>query len=80
MTDEELFLSEKAEYFGNRLIWRHKDVGIKVPGGAMILTPEGEEVLAQLKDITDVEAKPAKKARKAEVTANVDDLLGGDIA
>lgn len=76
MTDEELFLSEKADYFGNRLIWRNKDVGVKVPGGALILTPEGEEVLAQLKNITDVEVKPAKKARKAEGAPSVDDLLG----
>ena len=80
MTDEELFLKEGADYFGNRLVWRHKDVGIKVPGGALVVTPDGEDVLARLKNIVDVEVKPARKSRKSdapvEESSNIDALLG----
>lgn len=63
MTNEELFLREGASYFGNRLIYRNKDVGMTAPGAVLVLTPEGEEVAARLRNITDVEAKPVRTRR-----------------
>ena len=57
-------MSEGAEYFGNRLIYRGKDVGVTASGAALFLTSEGEEVVAHLSKITDVEAKPAKVRAK----------------
>jgi hypothetical protein len=71
MTNEELFLKEGAAYFGNRLIYRNKDVGITAPGAVLVLTPEGEEIAARLRNITDVEAKPVR-TRKPKV----DDVSG----
>lgn len=79
MTDEELFLKEGAEYFGNRLIYRGKDVGVTAPGAVLVLLAEGEVEIARLKDIVDVVAKPSKRAQKAQVVENsdaIDDLLG----
>lgn len=73
MNHEELFLKEGASYFGNRLIWRNKDVGVIAPGVALVLTPEGEDVLKMLQGITDVEVKPAKSSRKSKEEAPVDD-------
>ena len=72
MTTEELFLKEGAAYFGNRLIWKNKDVGVKVPGGPLVLTPEGEDIHKTLADITDVEAKPVRTKRftKSEPAAD----------
>lgn len=75
MTAEELFLKEGADYFGNRLIYRNKDVGVKFPGSSMSMTPEGEEIYARLSDITDVEAKPVKPKK---VTKAVSDDAGLD--
>ena len=63
MTDEELFLKEGAAYFGNRLIYKNKDVGVTAPGAALFLTAEGEEIITRLKNITDVEVKPARGSR-----------------
>lgn len=62
MTPEQRFLSEGADYFGARLIYRHKDVGVLQAGG-LVLTPEGEKVLANLESITDVEAKPVERKK-----------------
>jgi hypothetical protein len=75
MTVEELFLSEGAAYFGNRLIYRNKDVGVTAPGAALVLTAEGEEIYARLADITDVVAKPAKKAKAVVAEPSIDDIL-----
>lgn len=88
MTAEATFLAEGADYFGNRLIYRNKDVGVMSASG-LVLTPEGEEIFTKLKNITDVEAKPraarTKKPAKVEETveveepaeASLDELLGG---
>lgn len=69
MTHEQLFLKEGAAYFGNRLIYRGRDVGVTAPGATLVLTAEGEEIYARLSDITDVEAKPARGLRKAKADA-----------
>ena len=63
MTHEELLLKEGAYYFGNRLIHKNQDVGFTAPGASLVLTAEGEELVARLKDIVDVEVKPAKAAK-----------------
>lgn len=83
MTAEELFLKEGADYFGNRLIYRNKDVGIKFPGSSMSMTPEGEEIYARLSAVTDVEAKPAKHKKPSKAVsedvgldAGLDEVLG----
>ena len=77
MTYEELFLSEGAEYFGNRLIYRNRDVGHKAPGGDLVLTPEGVDVHARLANITDVVAKDKSSSENSsgidELLANLDD-------
>ena len=71
MTNEEILLSEGAAYFGNRLIYRGKDVGVVAPGVPLVLTSEGETVVAWLSQITDVEVKPAKtRTKKAEAPAD----------
>jgi hypothetical protein len=79
MTAEQVFLREGASYFGNRLIYRSRDVGV-LSGGALVLLPEGEAIYANLADITDVEVKvKAPKAKKAAVEApepTLDELLG----
>jgi hypothetical protein len=64
MTNEELFIKEGAAFFGNRLIYRNQDVGFTAPGAALVLTIEGEEIAARLRNITDVEVK-VPKAKKA---------------
>lgn len=66
MTHEELLLREGAHYFGNRLIYKNQDVGVIAPGADLVLLPEGGDLVARLKDITDVVAKPAR-AKKAVV-------------
>lgn len=84
MTHEQLFLNEGAAYFGNRLIWKHKDVGMKLPGSALVLNLEGEDAIKRLENITDVEPKPRKAAKakaesapvEADPAAELDDLLG----
>ncbi len=79
MTNEELLLSEGAAYFGNRLIYKNQDIGVTAPGAQLVLFPEADAILANLRNITDVEVKPArtKKARVEDVVAsNLDDLLG----
>lgn len=80
MDAEKLFIAEGADYFGNRLIYKHKDVGYKSPNSPLSLTPEGQEIYEQLADITDVEAKPVKaKAAKKPVASEdteLDKLLG----
>ena len=83
MTHEQLFLNESAAFFGNRLIYRQKDVGMKLPGSALILNAEGEDVLKILENITDVEPKPRKGAKgktaepvEADPASELDDLLG----
>ena len=78
MTAEELFLKEGAAYFGNRLIYKNLDVGVTAPGAALVLTAEGEDVYARLQDITDVVAKPSKKAKAAsadDAAPDVADLV-----
>jgi len=85
MNAEQLFLREGADYFGNRLIYRNQDVGVKSSSG-LTLNADGEAHLARLSDITDVEVKPkatrAPKAKKAEepaeplAEASLEDLLG----
>lgn len=74
MTNEELFLKEGASYFGNRLIYRNKDVGVTSPGGALMLTIEGTEIAAKLSDITDVEVKPARAKKEKASIAEAPDL------
>ncbi len=83
MNAEQLFLSEGASYFGNRLIYKNQDIGVKSSSGLTLL-PEGEEHYTRLSGITDVEVKSVKprapKAKKAvEDTpveeASLDDLL-----
>jgi len=64
--NEELLLREGANYFGNRLIYKNQDIGVTAPGAGLVLFPEGEDLVARLKDITDVVAKPAR-AKKAAV-------------
>lgn len=78
---EKRFLPEGADFFGNRLIWRNRDVGMKLPGSVLVLTPEGEDVLKELENIVDVEPKPRKtnkaKAEPLPEIGELDDLLGG---
>lgn len=79
MTAEERFLSEGAEYFGNRLIWKRRDVGVKTPGGSFATTPDGDDAIAELEAITDVESRPVEEApvgrqRKADATS-LDEVL-----
>ena len=62
MTPEQRFLSEGADYFGNRLIYRNQDVGVLSASG-VVLTPDGEKTLAVLEAITDVEPKPVERKR-----------------
>lgn len=78
MTAEDLFLKEGAYYFGNRLLHRNKDVGVKSPNAPLVLTSEGAEVYTQLQTVTDVEVKPAKprKEKAAPEGVSVDSLLG----
>lgn len=84
MTNEQIFLREGASYFGNRLIYKNKDVGVTAPGAALVLTAEGEEIMEKLRDITDVEVKPtrSKKAKADDAVVEVptgpaiDDILG----
>lgn len=79
MDAEQIFLKEGASFFGNRLIYKHKDVGVKTPNSPLVLLPEGEDELKRLSEITDVEAKPARKKVKIEVAAqdaDLDELLG----
>lgn len=66
MTDEAILLSEGAYYFGNRLLYKNQDVGVTAPGAGLVLLPEGEDLVARLKNITDVVAKPTR-AKKAVV-------------
>lgn len=74
MTPEQRFLAEGAEAFGNRLIFKHKDVGLYSSSG-MSLTLEGEETLAKLDAITDVVAKEPKAAKLKKAEKPVDDVL-----
>lgn len=65
---EQVFLSEGADYFGNRLIYRNVDVGYKSDSG-LSLNDHGEREFARLSSITDVEVKvvtekPAKAPKK----------------
>jgi len=78
MTNEELLLKEGAFYFGPRLIYKQKDIGVRSASG-LVLLAEGEELVKKLADITDVEVKVPKKTRakkdeSAEI-ADLDDLL-----
>lgn len=90
MSAERLFLAEGANFFGNRLIYKNQDVGVKM-SGALTLNAFGESEYARLSDITDVVAKPkpaapkAARAKKADpvevvedepVEQSLDDLLG----
>ncbi len=77
MNAEQLFLKEGADYFGNRLIYRNKDVGYKSASGLSLL-PEGEAEFARLSEITDVEVKvkPAKpKKPVVDDAPSLEDLL-----
>lgn len=75
MTNEEVFLSEGAEYFGNRLIHRNQDVGVKEIGGELVLNEYGQKKVVELADITDVEVKaPKSKAKKKVEDASPSDL------
>lgn len=65
MNAEQLFLAEGASYFGNRLIYRNQDVGVKSDSGLTLL-PVGEDHFARLSAITDVVEKP-KATRKPRV-------------
>lgn len=83
MTNEELFLKEGANYFGNRLIYKHKDVGVIAPGASLVLTAEGEDIVATLRNIEDVEVKPAKSVKattpvKQAKTPKVEPVPSGD--
>lgn len=68
MTHEAILLSEGACYFGNRLIYKNQDIGVTAPGSELVLFAEGEALLARLKDITDVVAKPSRE-KKAKTDA-----------
>lgn len=63
MTPEQRFLSEGAAYFGHRFIYRNQDVGVLTSAG-LVLTAEGEKVLANLESITDVTPKVERKKVK----------------
>lgn len=78
MTNEELFLKEGAAYFGNRLIYKNKDVGVTAPGAALVLTAEGEEIAAKLANIVDVVAKPTKKAKAAQTAEPAQEVPSAD--
>jgi hypothetical protein len=77
MTVEETFLKEGAWYHCARLIYKNQDVGLRAEDGTLSLTMDGEEIYKRISDITDVEIKPARKAKVKveEVPVNVDDLL-----
>jgi len=80
MSTESVFECAGAVYFGNRLIYKNKDVGYKPMGGDLVLNDYGREVAAQLNDVTDVVAKEPKRRGRPpvvpEVTADdLDDLL-----
>jgi hypothetical protein len=76
MEAEQLFINEGANYFGNRLIYKNKDVGVKTPNSALVLNLAGECEFMHLSEITDVEVKPArKKAAAKEVVLTSDDDL-----
>lgn len=70
MTNEAILLSEGAQYFGNRLIYKNQDIGVTAPGSELVLFAEGEALVARLKDITDVEVKPVR-AKKHKVDDEV---------
>ena len=76
MDAEQLFINEGANYFGNRLIYKNQDVGVKTPNSALVLNLAGEDEFKRLSAITDVEVKPARKkaAPKEVVSASEDDL------
>jgi len=84
MNAEQLFLREGADYFGNRLIYRNQDVGVKSSSG-LTLNAEGDAQFARLSEITDVEVKQVKprapKAKKVDEPvepvseASLEDLL-----
>ncbi len=80
MTPEQRFLNEGAAYFGARLIYRNQDVGLFSANG-LALNSLGDDILAKLEQITDVEPKPTKKPKaKADAispitTADIDKLL-----
>lgn len=79
MTHEELFLREGAFYFGQRLIYKQKDVGMRMAGSQLQLNADGEDLVKKLADIEDVEVKVPKKpkVKKEEPAepASLDDLL-----
>lgn len=81
MTPEQVFLREGAAYFGNRLIYRNKDVGLMSASG-LVLTPEGEEAHTALANITDVEVKVKpgrpKKQVETEPVASVDSMFDAE--
>ena len=84
MTHEERFLSEGASYFGNRLIYKNRDMGV-ISSSGLVLNADGEATVAQLEQIIDVEVKPAKRTKAVAASApepavvpvstDIDDLL-----
>ena len=72
MTPEQRFLSEGADYFGARLIYRNQDVGVLTKEGLSLLIP-GEKLLAEWlvvertgansQPVTDVEPKPVERKK-----------------
>lgn len=79
MDAEQVFLKEGASFFGNRLIYKNKDVGVKTPNTPLVLTLDGEDEFRRISDITDVEAKPARRKPKQEAVSAeqiLDDMLG----
>ena len=78
MNAEQRFLSEGADYFGNRLIYKNQDVGYKSSSG-LSLNDHGEDVLKVLESITDVVPRePRKRTKVAAPSASIDDLLDAE--
>jgi len=74
MNTESVFERAGATYYGNRLIYKNKDVGYKPVGKALELNDYGREVAAQLNDVTDVVAKePKRRGRAAAEVENLGD-------
>jgi len=71
MNTESVFERAGATYYGNRLIYKNKDVGYKPVGGALELNDYGREIAAQLNDVTDVVAKEPKRRGRPPVTPDV---------
>ena len=69
MTPEQRFLDEGAAYFGARLIYRNQDVGV-ISASGLVLTSDGEKILARLEGITDVEPKVIER-KKVRVVAKL---------